>query len=91
MKTDPNEKISTSHVGYEYHQNGDGIAWTTHEGGLTKREYFAAKAMQGIIASFNSPIQKEDPDYIASLSVKVSDALIEALNFDELNKTQEGK
>lgn len=43
--------------------------------GLTKREYFAAMAMQGMIAS-----AKVNIDHIPNLSVFYSDALIEALN-----------
>lgn len=48
-------------------------------GGMTKREYFAAMAMQGVEAS--NPI--EDPltiKDVAKRSVKLADALIKALN-----------
>jgi len=47
--------------------------------GLTKREYFAAMVMQGIIANMKLG---EDSGYetIAEWSVKQADALIEALN-----------
>lgn len=61
--------------------------------GLTKREYFAALAMQGILTGFNSKnsrmdkvsafaksIQLEMPEYIAQLSIKHADALIDELN-----------
>jgi hypothetical protein len=47
--------------------------------GLTKREYFAAMAMQGLIANcfFASGINNETH---AIESVKIADALINALN-----------
>jgi len=46
--------------------------------GLTKREYFSARAMQGYAASdFYSG---DDPDDIAKSAVILADALINALN-----------
>lgn len=45
--------------------------------GLTKREYFAAMAMQGMASN----CYKDHPDqHIAEFSVLLADALIEALN-----------
>ena len=47
--------------------------------GLTKREYFAGIALQGLVVSY----QVTDCEYInriTSLSVKISDKLIEELN-----------
>jgi hypothetical protein len=66
--------------------------------GLTKREYFAALAMQGLIAqannnSFNNKYTVDDgwidPDIVASCAVEIADALIEQLNEkdNEINKT----
>lgn len=46
---------------------------------LTKREYFAAMAMQGFCS--NSAVYGPQEEY-ASLSIKMADALIEALNKD---------
>ena len=46
--------------------------------GLTKREYFAAMAMQGMCA--NSDYTHNSQSAIAEWSVKQADALIEALN-----------
>ena len=48
------------------------------ESGLTKREYFAALAMQGYCAHRYTPHQNEKG--VAEYSVKLADALIEALN-----------
>jgi hypothetical protein len=49
--------------------------------GLTKREYFAAMAMQGMIATDPkiSPVEDLGSD-VANWSVLFADALIEALN-----------
>lgn len=46
--------------------------------GLTKREYFAAMAMQGILSSGRTDIT--DSIRIAELSVYQSDVLIKSLN-----------
>jgi hypothetical protein len=48
-------------------------------GGLTKREYFAAMAMQGILAS--SADRGETA--AGNMAVKFADAIIQALNKDE--------
>lgn len=55
--------------------NGNDRAYPTHiEGGLTKREYFAAMAMQGLISSFTVKASlgmwQEDIDVVAQASVK---------------------
>jgi hypothetical protein len=48
---------------------------TRNFGGLTKREYFAAMAMQGIQDQEYIPLTE-----VARMAVKQADALIEALN-----------
>jgi hypothetical protein len=47
------------------------------EGGMTLRDYFAAKAMQ---AAFDSPIEAtaEGKDYIAMHAYKMADAMLKA-------------
>ncbi len=47
--------------------------------GLTKREYFAAMAMQGICAN-SSLAERSSYNSFAEWSVQQADALIEALN-----------
>jgi len=47
--------------------------------GLTKREYFAAMAMQGIVSN-HQMIDTVDWIWLAENSVKAADALINALN-----------
>lgn len=52
----------------------------TYETGLTKREYFAAMAMQGIIATIT--IGRGEPEFVSLIvesAVKHADALIEEL------------
>lgn len=51
--------------------------------GLTKREYFAAMAMQGLLA--NPYLHNDadfDLDHAADVSVRASDALLKKLNPD---------
>lgn len=47
--------------------------------GLTKREYFAAMAMQGILASSYQCVSSSNPA-LGKLSVQAADCLIKALN-----------
>lgn len=46
--------------------------------GLTKREYFAAMALQGILA--NDFFQDSEPKLLSKKAVEAADYLIEALN-----------
>ena len=59
--------------------NGE-TAWVEHRGGLTKRELFAAMAMQGMLSVFDPnslPHTWEGhPGSLASIAVKCADALI---------------
>jgi hypothetical protein len=53
-----------------------------YEIGLTKREYFAAKAMQGLLATMDStqfPPTSYNTKYCAELAVTAADALLTAL------------
>jgi hypothetical protein len=57
--------------------------------GLTKREYFAALAMQGICATLEGgvSISENMADLLAKESVRVADALISQLNKTPTNET----
>jgi hypothetical protein len=46
--------------------------------GLTKREYFASMAMQGLCAKWSRRSHKGDLEAIAHTSYKMADAMIEA-------------
>jgi hypothetical protein len=84
MKTNPNEPLNCN--------NGNGF-WrevnnVNFGSGLTKREYFAAIAMQGFLSnSYNDghskPYSLANYSEIATLSVKQADSLIAALNGEE--------
>jgi hypothetical protein len=68
-------------------ENGKQGAFATasdgcHQAGLTKREYFAGLAMQGICVEKHVE-RDEEREKIARWSVKIADALIE-----ELEKTK---
>lgn len=50
------------------------------EGGLTKREYFAAKAMQGILAGRSVTYFDIEQGKVAEYAVKFADALLKQLS-----------
>ena len=56
--------------------------------GLTKREYFAALAMQGLLSAKGSyfPNQQNTGELAAWASVHYADALIAALNKEDLDE-----
>jgi len=58
------------------HQNNDGTLDPYHYSGLTKREYFAGVAFQGITSNSSFVPNDEDVKYAAALSVKAADALL---------------
>lgn len=71
MPTNPNDVISSS-------INNPGQLSSFFVGvGLTKREYFAAMALQGIISA---PVEGDTISSDATDAVAYADALIEALN-----------
>lgn len=62
-------------IPYETNRNGDYVVRDVH-GGLTKRETFAAMAMQNLAVW---PIQKGDAELAAIKAVEFSDALLKEL------------
>ena len=54
-----------------------GTGVTPYNPGMTLRDYFAAKAMQGMIGG-NWPTSRTDQDYIAEFSYALADAMIKA-------------
>jgi glycerol kinase len=73
QQTKGNDPISATQ---EYHSKNFGVVLA--KTGLTKREYFAAMAMQGILS--NEDNSYETAEDKAETAVKSADALIEALN-----------
>ena len=63
-------------VSTEWNRNTDQYE-VCSEGGMTLRDYFAAKAMQG---AFTSPIESsaDGKDYIAMHAYKMADAMLKA-------------
>lgn len=51
--------------------------------GLTKREYFAAKAMQGLSVGVDAMCDDDYAESIALVAVKIADALLAALSLDK--------
>ena len=70
METKPNEPIHTIEYNNNYISNG-----------LTKREYFAAMALQGLVTKNNN-----EYDYCVISAVKFADALIEELSKTKTNE-----
>jgi len=58
----------------------DNPQFNYYQYGLTKREYFAAMAMKGIIAAHNIYETGIDNEVNARTAINAADALIEALN-----------
>jgi hypothetical protein len=64
-------------------QYANGISPTGHAEGMTLRDYFAAKAMQGLLSSPRAPLGgKEDVTdlLIAKLAYVTADAMMESRN-----------
>lgn len=73
MKTNPNDPINSVIV------NGHG------DSGLTKREYFAAMAMQGVLANPTTVASYtiKDTNDLAEVCLKLTEALITELNKEQ--------
>ena len=73
MKTHPNDSIHNSEQGVQ--------------DGLTKREHFAAMAMQGLLSIYDSEVgtvpNDSNSEYMARVAVKAADHLIAELNKEE--------
>lgn len=69
MSTEPNESM---------HPIADNVL--TWDKGLTKREYFAAMAMQGILSDRDNQGYTWNYEAMAADAVKMADQLIQQLN-----------
>lgn len=65
-----------------HYQESSGDEFYSDSVGLTKREHFAAMAMQGLVSGVNASPKIIDirPQVFAREAVSMADALIEALN-----------
>jgi hypothetical protein len=52
----------------------------THQTGMLLRDYFAAKAMQGFLASFDDEISLNQSQSFATVCYALADAMMEARN-----------
>ena len=75
--TNGNDSIQTFEYTISNEFGTNGTAWNI---GLTKREYFAAMAMQGILANNEEGNTQWDYAVIGKHSVLAADAFIEQLN-----------
>ena len=66
---------------YESQRMG-GTCYSNHESGMTLRDYFAAKAMQGFIANtlamqaISDNFPNEGDEYVAQESYRMADAML---------------
>ena len=60
---------------YQPLKDGQKTGWEVKFGGLSKREYFAVLAMQGLLAANNGQTQK----YLAKKAIELSDELLKQL------------
>lgn len=59
--------------------DGSTNEWGNAEnGGITKRDYFAAKAMLGIIGRISPPNKGDTPSVIAGMAYAMADAMLKA-------------
>lgn len=82
METKGNDPINPTSK-FEVHRiHGQENDVAMMRGGLTKLEYFAAMAMQGLLSTEGSyfPDNQSTGDLVAEAAVKYADALIKALN-----------
>ena len=72
-------RVSDDKNGYAPLKDGQKTGYEVKFGGLTKREYFAAKAMQAYTGGEYTRQSGMPHEMIAEWSVKMADALLEAL------------
>ena len=79
MKTNGNDPINMAQSHEAAYDHGQ-------YAGLTKREYFAALAMQGMLSAGDGDFSFDHHIRIAKLSVAHADTLIEALNKEDTHE-----
>jgi hypothetical protein len=64
---------------FKYIDNGNGLEWDVREqSGMTLRDYFAAKAMQGLLAQSMGTALGSDPKFAAEYAYAMADAMLKA-------------
>ena len=64
-------KVGDGEDDYQPLKDGQKTGWERKFGGLTKREYFAAKAMQALVADHHLTYEQ-----VAEMAVRMSDAIL---------------
>ena len=77
MKTNPNDLLKESKL-FQHAQNRDGVDCVS--GGLTKREYFAAMALVGILCGRKQSYNDSNKIWATDAAVASADSLIRRLN-----------
>lgn len=81
-------KIGDGADDYTPLKDGQKTGWEVKFGGLTKREYFAAKALQGLLSIYDNNGNDLVPNnsnvkYMAKLAVSAADALLAELSIED--------
>ena len=65
---------------HEYGRRQESVGWVAEggEGGITMRDYFAAKAMQGLLGRDLELECDPDPHILAEFSYEIADAMLQA-------------
>ena len=87
MKTNANDAAYPSFAEFDVNDDTKTISVSGYDG-LTKREYFAAMALQGLLSTKGSyfPNQQNTGELAALASVHYADALIAELNKEGQNE-----
>jgi len=77
MKTNPNDLLNQLP---SFNESESRNAVTMSSGGLTKREYFAAMALVGVLSGRQSKLNTYRGEWAAKAAVEIADNLINELN-----------
>ena len=65
---------------FPYQHKNPTSGLTTESEGMTLRDYFAAKAMQGVISNLEDSFGPEEFDGLSKMFYRMADAMLEARN-----------
>lgn len=77
MKTNPNDLLNQLPI---FNESESRDAITVSNVGLTKREYFAAMALIGVLSGRHSQLNTHQGEWAANAAVEIADNLINELN-----------
>ena len=81
-------KVGEGKNDYQPLTDGNKTGWEVKFGGLTKREYFAIKIMQGLISNGDRHSQEGDCqtwnyEHLSKISISAADALLSELSKED--------